>query len=465
MRGFLILVVACPELPFFGPRSPIADPQNFASIMTSSFFQPTRRGFLRGSALAATAPAILGRTRKALNKNDADVLKVGLVGCGGRGSGAALQAMQAEEGTVVLTAMADIFPERIEQKLQLMRDDLMELSDRVQVDEDHKFVGFDAYKKVMESDVDVVILTTPPHFRPAHIEAAVAAGKHIFAEKPCAVDAPGVRRVLESAKRAKAQNTALMSGFCWRYKFGVREVYSRIQAGEIGELRAVYSTYNAGVLGKSVRKEGWSDMEWQLRNWWHFLWLSGDHIAEQACHSLDKMAYAFGDVSPLSCVAVGGRQARTGAESGNVYDHFGVTYDYPNGAKGFHMSRQIAGCNNDNSDWAWGEKANATIDCWGNRHRFEGQVNWTYDGPDNNMYQTEHDELFASIRAGKPVNDGTWFAHSSLLAIMGRMAAYTGQRVTWDEAMNSKQVLGPKSYDWGQLGMNDVPTPGKTKLV
>ena len=259
----------------------------------------SRRSFLQSSA-AAAVPLMLGRRAGALPSNDPDAIKVGLVGCGGRGTGAAHQALQAENGTVVLTAVADLFQDRMDSSLKALQDALGENADRLQVDEDHRFLGFDAFEKLLATDVDVVLLATPPHFRPQHLAAAIAAGKHVFAEKPFAVDAPGVRSVLETAALAKSKNLALVSGFCWRYNERHRALFERVHDGAIGDLRAVYTTYNTTPNGERPRQEGWSDMEWQIRNWFNFLWLSGDHITEQACHSLDKMAWAMQDVAPLS---------------------------------------------------------------------------------------------------------------------------------------------------------------------
>ncbi|MFQ5750121.1 MAG: Gfo/Idh/MocA family protein, partial [Planctomycetota bacterium] len=317
---------------------------------------------------------------------------------------------------------------------------------------------------VVDSGVDVVILTTPPHFRPVQLAYAVDAGKHVFAEKPVAVDAPGVRSVMKTVEKSQAQGLGLIVGFCWRYSNGERATFAQLEQGAVGEIRAAYTTYNTGVLWKKPRRPGWSDMEFQLRNWLHFHWLTGDHIVEQAVHSIDKMSWAMGDALPLRATAVGGRQARKGPESGNVWDHFGVTYDYPNGARGFHMCRQIAGCSNDNSDYILGARGICRINGWTPLHEITGENPWKYEGPGNDMYQTEHDEFFASIRAGKPRNDGERVAHSTMLAILGRMAAYTGQTVTWEQALHSTERYGPGSYAWTDLPVEPVPVPGVTKL-
>jgi predicted dehydrogenase len=427
----------------------------------------SRRSFLHGSAALAAAP-LVPAAASALRQplaSDADVLKVGLIGCGGRGTGAALQAVRAEKGTVVLTAVADLFADRLEGCLEGLRQELGADAGRIQVAPDHRFLGFDAYKKLIDSGVDVVLLATPPHFRPLHLRAAVDAKKHIFCEKPIAVDAPGVRSVLETTELARAAKLNLMSGFCWRRKSGHRETYKRIHDGAIGDVRAIYSTYLAAPNGTRSREAKWSDMEYQMRNWYHHLWLSGDHVVEQAVHSLDKMAWTMKDEPPLSVVATGGRQTREGPDAGNIWDHFNATFEYKDGVKGFHSSRQWAGCYGDNNDWVIGANGVATINGWANDFRFSGAKPWAYDGPDNDMYQTEHDELFAAIRAGKPINDGVWTAHSTMLAIMVRMSAYTGQQITWDQAMGSTERLGPTSYALADLPTPPPAVPGRTKFV
>src|SRR5262245_30491012 len=336
----------------------------------ASFFPPrpalSRRDFLSGASALAAAPLLGGRLvaprAVRLPAWHADVLRVGLVGCGGRGTGAALQALRAEPGTVVLTAMADVFPERVESSLAALRQELGADADaRLAVPPEQRFAGFEGAAKLIASDVHVVLLATPPHFRPAHLRAAIEAGKHVFTEKPMAVDVPGVRSVLETAELARGKGLSLVAGFCWRYSAGHRELYARVHDGALGDIRVVYSTYHAVPLGTHPRQPGWSDMEWQLRNWQTFTWLSGDHIAEQAVHSLDKQAWTFGDTPPLSCMAIGGNAARDYAERGDAFDHFGVAFDYPHGARGLHMCRQIANVPTDNSDWIFGTRGDAHL--------------------------------------------------------------------------------------------------------
>lgn len=425
----------------------------------------TRRQFVKASAAltGAAAAAHLAIPRAAYAAGS-DTLKIGLVGCGGRGTGAAAQALAADEGAV-LTAVGDLFADRIGSSIDALKG---EQPDRVQVADDHRFVGFDAYRKVIDSGVDVVLLCTPPHFRPEHLAAAVAAGKHVFCEKPVAVDGPGVRSVLASAAEAKRKGLAIVSGFCWRYSDAERATYRRLHEGAIGDIVSMHTTYHTGTLGQRPRQPGWSDMEWQLRNWWHFTWISGDHVVEQACHSIDKIAWAMNGKMPVRAVCLGGRQAREGAESGHVYDHFAAVYEYDNGVRAFHTCRQMDGCPNDNSDYITGTKGLCTVNGWAPTHiikPFDGSPAWSYDGQRRNMYQVEHDELFASIRQGEPINDGVWMTHSTLMAIMARTAAYTGQTVTWEQALNSQERLGPETYEFGPIEVPPVPVPGKTKLM
>jgi predicted dehydrogenase len=424
----------------------------------------SRREFLKSSAViggALMAPAILPRSVFGATDN---VLKIGLIGCGGRGTGAAGQALKADK-QVVLTAMGDVFEDKITEHLAALKH---AEPDRVQVDEAHRFVGLDAYQKVIDSGVDVVILATPPGFRPLHLKYAIAAGKHVFCEKPVATDAPGVRSVLETVEEAKRKNLALVAGFCWRYNLAERGLFERIHAGDIGDVRVVYGTYYGGPVKPmppaSERKPGMTDVEWELRNWMNFYWLSGDSLVEQAVHAVDWMCWAMKDVPPLKAIGVGGRQIP--AEGGNIYDHFEINYEYAEGARGFIGSRQQAGCANDNSATIFGTQGTGRELGFRAVPFIKGKNDWKYQGPRPDMYQIEHNELFASIRAGKPINDGVRLAHSTLTAIMGRMAAYTGQEITWDMALNSTESFMPANLAW-DMPLTAVPMslPGQTKFV
>jgi myo-inositol 2-dehydrogenase / D-chiro-inositol 1-dehydrogenase len=373
-------------------------------------------------------------------------LKVGLVGCGGRGTGAAMQALKADPDAV-LTAMADIFPDHLEESYQSL---VKAFPGKVRVTKGSRFVGFDAYRKVIESDVDVVLLATPPAFRPDHLSRAVGAGKHVFCEKPVAVDAPGVRKVLAAAKQAKQKNLALLSGFCFRYDLANRALIRKVLNGELGEIRTIATTRNGGPIWTKPRQPKWTDMEYQLRNWYYYNWLSGDFIVEQAVHSLDLMAWAMGDQMPVKATGSGGRQVRVDEIYGNIYDHFAVEFEYANGARGFHFTRQQSGCSTANTLHIAGARGSAVADLWRGVHEITGAEPWLYQGEKNDMYQTEQDEFFASIRKQEPLNDGEWMARSTMLAIWSRMAAYSGQTITWEEAFTSDQVLGPETdqFTW-----------------
>lgn len=417
-----------------------------------------RRDFLKAAGAGAAALPFLSGQALASGQ---DTLRVGLIGCGGRGTGAAMQAINADPG-VVLWSMGDLFADRLASSLHGLTSNFQ---DRVDVPEARQHVGFDAYEKVI-AEVDVVLLATPPVFRPAQLAAAIEADRHVFCEKPVAVDGPGVQSVLKSAKLAKEKGLSLASGFCWRAANGHRALYRRIlEENGIGDVRHVYATYLAGGVWYKDRKDHWSDLEYQLRNWYYYTPFSGDHLVEQAIHSVDKILWAKGDEAPINATAMGGRQVRTHEKYGNIYDHFGVVYEWADGTQGHLQTRQQNGCHGENLDRIIGAEGVAYIDGWSNKFLIEGMRPWKYEGAGNDMYQTEHDELFASIRAGKGLNQGVSMAHSTLAGIMGRMSAYTGQRITWQQALESKENLTPEHWEFGPGIDVAVATPGKTKFL
>lgn len=421
----------------------------------------TRRDFIRTTgavAIGSTLVSGFGIPAMGFSRNS-DTLKVGLIGCGGRGTGAANQALTADDN-VVLWAMGDIFDDRISES----HSNLLKLHpDKMKVDKDRKFVGLDSYQKVLDSGVDVVILTTPPYFRPKQFEAAIKAGKHVFAEKPMAVDAAGVRKIIEASNKAKEKQLSVVSGFCWRFHTPKRETFQRVLDGDIGDVMSVYNTYNTGGLWLRDVPPDWTPMKKKMKNWIYHNWISGDAILEQFIHSIDMMSWAFGDAKPLKATGTGGRQSRIEPEYGNVFDHFAITYEYDNGAKGFHFSRQQKNCSNSYGVDMMGTDGRCVVDCIRNKHEITGKVDWKFRGEGNDMYQQEHDELFASIRAGKPINHGDWMAQSTMLALMGRMTAYTGQTITYEEALNSKEIFGPEVVDFN-VDYLDAPVakPGIT---
>jgi predicted dehydrogenase len=277
-----------------------------------------------------------------------------------------------------------------------------------------------------------------------------------------AVDGPGVRHVLESTEMARQKNLNIVSGLCWRYDYGVRETMKRLLDGAIGDIVAMQEDYLTGVLWHRGRDPQWSEMEYQLRNWYYFTWLSGDHIAEQHIHSLDKSLWMMGDKPPQKCVGLGGRQVRTDPKWGHIYDHFATCYEWENGVKMYSYTRQMAGCKNTVEDYMLGTQGKAEV----LRNYIQGQGEpWKYNGPKASMYDIEHKELFEAIRSGQTINNGTYMSYSTLLAIMGRMACYTGQEITWDMAMNSQEDLSPAAYEWGDVKIPEVAVPGVTKFV
>ncbi len=423
----------------------------------------SRRRFLKTSSMAALGGTLASPLTFA--QKAGDTLKIGLIGCGGRGTGAAAQALSTGDN-VVLTALADVFEERAKNSRKRLQGN-KNFGSRVKVTDKTCFAGLDAYRKLIDSGVDVVLLGTPPGFRPQHLKAAIDAGKHVFCEKPMATDPPGVRSVLESAAKAKEKKLSLVAGFCWRYHPSRRAFYEQVHNGILGDIRAVYATYLTGPVkpmpAADRRPAGMGDVEWQLRNWYNFVWLSGDGLVEQACHSVDKIAWAMNGVLPLKAVASGGRQIPN--NEGNIFDHIDIFYEFPNGVRAFMAQRQISGCYGDNSDYLMGSAGVGTINGWSDPV-VSGENSWTYKGPKGNMYQIEHNELFTSIWNGTPINDGVWMAHSTLMALMGRMAAYTGKQVTWEQAMNSKWKLVPENLTWDMdLPIRPMAMPGRTKLI
>ena len=421
----------------------------------------SRRAFLKSSTTAAVAgPFIMGHALGQVSPGE--TLRVGLIGCGGRGTGAAAQALAADSN-VKLVSLGDAFPDQLRGSLETLSKQ-NEIATKIDVPEERRFVGFDAYKKVIAAS-DLVLLATPPHFRPIHLKAAIDAGKHVFAEKPVAVDAPGVQSVLAACEEARRKKLAVVSGLALRYSNGYRETMRRIHDGAVGEIRALQANDFRGPLWVKQRQPGWTDMEYHLRNWYYFTWLSGDFNVEQHVHMLDVCAWVMKDEYPVSAMGLGGRQVRTGPEYGNIYDHHSVIYEYASGVKLHAYCRQQAGGVSDISAHVTGSKGGAMFTSRGDM-RVTGETEWVFRGEKNNQSQTEHDELFASIRGGNPINNGDYMSKSTLMAIMGRMATYTGQKITWEQALNSQENLSPDRYDWdGRPPKSEVAIPGVTKFV
>ena len=425
----------------------------------------SRRDFLKASTTVAGTVGLPLSLNSGVFAGGTHEVKVGLVGCGGRGTGAAGEAMQAD-GEARLVAVADVSANAIESSLTNLK-----ANDKIQrqitVDDASKFVGLDSYKSVIDM-CDVVLLASPPGFRPVHLRAAVQAGKHIFTEKPMATDAPGVRSVMESVKLAKEKKISLVAGFCWRYDLPRRELFKRIHEGQIGDVVAVYGTYLTGPVKpmppESTRPQGITDLEWMVRNWYNFTFLSGDGLVEQAIHTVDWLQWAMKDATPTSCTAVGGRQVP--AHGGNIYDHIEVNYEWENGVRGFLSQRQITGCFNENNLVVMGTRGTGFIRPGKEGVAITGANPWVYDGPSPNMYQVEHNEFFESIRSGNLINNGDRMVTSTLAGIMGRMAGYTGKKVTWEMALDSKQVLIPEIHGWDtNVEVPPLARPGVTPFI
>lgn len=440
-----------------------------------------RRSFLKASALAAgaaltEAPFVI--TSHAAND---DPIRIGLIGCGGRGTGAVLDALGAAtkviypsagyhtedvaEGAALkgrniqVVALCDVFQDRID----ACRAQLRKLG--MSVPDERCFSGFEGYRKLLAvPEINYVIQATPPHFRPEHVLAAIKAGKNVFMEKPGAVDPPGVRTIMEAGRLAKEKNLGIVAGTQRRHQLGYVEQMKRVHDGAIGDILYAHCYWNGGVIWVIDRQPGWTDMEWQLRNWNYFTWLGADHIVEQHVHNLDVMNWAL-QAHPIKAYGMGGRQARQYPIHGHIYDHFAVTFEYPNGVMMFSQSRQMAGTEGRVEENVIGTKGRATASFTNNFIRFNEGRPWRYDkSAETNPYQQEHQDLIASIRAGEPLNEAQAVAESTLTGIMGRESCYSGQSIEWDQALNSTMRLGPTKYEFGPLPFPDVAMPGEYKM-
>ena len=445
-------------------------------------FNSNRRSFLKTSSIGALGtigiPAILTGCSNSARKNkplreiivpeirekapDGKPLKAGLVGCGDRGTGAALDFLNAGDG-LQITAIGDIFKD----KLELCHGKLKENGQNIA--DENCFVGFDAYRKVIDSGVDVVLLCTPPVFRPLHFEYAINAGKNCFIEKPVAVDPVGVRKMILMGKQAAAQNLSVISGTVWRSSKGSIETYRRIAGGAIGQLLSAHVTRFGSSLWHKTREKGWSDMEYMMRNWLNFTWTSGDLLCELFIHEIDLMSWFHGDVPPVRAKGTGGRARLV---TGNVYDFFSVQYEYDDGFRAHCTSRRINGCDNQNEVMLYG------TDGWANCRGGDGEIfnldgssAWKYQPDENdglaNAFVLEHVRLITAIRTGKPINDVEVQALSTVLGIMGREAAYTGKFVTYDEIMTSEQKLGPDNYEFSAIPciVEEIALPGIATIM
>jgi myo-inositol 2-dehydrogenase / D-chiro-inositol 1-dehydrogenase len=422
----------------------------------------TRRRFVKTTAAIGMGSLVSGAFASRLYRPVDDTIRVGVIGCGGRGTGAAANAIKAHPN-VRIVAMADLFEDRLKGSLGWINED-EEYMNQVTVDPEHMFVGFDAYKELLAIDnIDYVILATPPGFRALHFDAAVDAGKHVFMEKPVAVDPAGIRMVIDAGIRAKKKNISVVAGTQRRHERSYLSLMDRVHNGDLGEIVSASCYWNQGGLWVHDRKPDYSDMEWQCRNWLYFTWLSGDHICEQHIHNIDVINWAMGG-PPVKATGMGGREVRIDAKYGNIFDHFSVEYEYANGVTMQSMCRQTDGCASRVEEVLVGSKGRsisrpgyAVID---------GAHQWRFDGDNRNPYEQEHIDLIGSITGRTDyLNEAQRVAESTLTAIMGRMSAYTGKSVEWSQALSSKLDLSPKSFGFGDLAVRPVAVPGKTPLI
>jgi predicted dehydrogenase len=421
-----------------------------------------RREFVKASAVLGAASLVPSAFAAGLRNKVDDTIRVGVIGCGGRGTGAAVNALAAHT-KVNIVALADLFEDRLNGSYGWLIDN-DDYADRIKVDPAHKFVGFDAYKQLLAiKDIDYVILATPPGFRPMHFDAAVTAGKHVFMEKPVAVDPAGIRMVLDAAARAKQQALSVVAGTQRRHENSYLQLMERVNDGQLGDIVSASCYWNQGGLWVHERKPEYSDMEWQCRNWLYFTWLSGDHICEQHIHNIDVINWAK-DGPPVMATGMGGREVRTEPKYGNIFDHFSIEYEYADGMTMQSMCRQIDGCAGRVEEVIVGSKARAV-----SRPGYaviSGGSDWRFDSDNRNPYEQEHADLIASITGqGRYLNEAKRVAESTLTAIMGRMSAYTGKSITWEQALNSKLDLSPETYAFTDLPVRDVSVPGKTPLI
>jgi predicted dehydrogenase len=440
----------------------------------------SRRSFIQSSATAVGAAAALRAPFVHASSSESPAgVKIGVIGCGGRGTGAMLDAIGAatkviypqlgyhtedlaegatvEKQDIEVVALADLFEDRLDQcNRNLAKLDLTVPAERC-------FVGFDAYEKLLtHPDVNYVILATPPHFRPQHLLASIQAGKNVFMEKPAAVDVPGVKTVMEAGELAKQKGLGIAAGTQRRHAPNYRETIKRLHDGAIGEIVYAKCYWNGGQIWVIDRETGWSDTEWQIKNWNYFTWLGGDHIVEQHVHNLDVMNWVLG-THPVKAVAgLGGRQSRRGTRHGHIFDHFAVEYEYPNGVTMFSQCRQINGCKSIVGEFVAGSRG--TSNCADFIQPKDGE-RWRYRGPAISPYRKEHENLIASIRAGEPINEAQSIAESTMTGIIGREAVYSGQEIQWDKAMQSTKRLGPEKYEFGPYPTPPIARPGTYRFT
>ncbi len=432
----------------------------------------TRRQFLSTSAGAVAATTALSQfaISPTVRAAGSDTITIALIGCGGRGSGAAHNALSTSGGAVQLVAMADAFADRLDASYRAI---IHNHPQKVNVPDEHKFVGFDAYKHAIDLGPDVVILATPPGFRPIHFEYAIQQGRHVFMEKPVAVDAPGVRQVLAAAEEAKKKNLKVGVGLQRHHDPAYIETIDRVRNGAIGDVNLMRAYWNGTTPWVRPRadllkqKPDLTEMEYQMRNWYFFNWLCGDHISEQHIHNIDVCNWLKNDY-PIYAQGQGGRQVRTGPDFGEIYDHHFVEFTYRDGSVMLSQCRQMNNTWNQVAEYAHGSKGTAQM--WGT---IRGEENWRYRGQRIDPYQAEHDALFKAIRDNEPFNEAENGAKSTMTAILGRMCTYSGAMIRWDDAIKSELSLMPEKFDFNANppvmpnadGYYPIPTPGVTQVL
>lgn len=414
-----------------------------------------RREFCKTAAAASVAAVMPGNLGAFAGGSDA--IKIGVIGCGGRGTGAAVDCLSADPG-VEIVALGDLVPDRVASALKTLTG---KFPDRIKVPASRCFTGFDNHLGVCSCpDVNLIVTAAPPGFRPVHLKAAIDAGKHVFMEKPVAVDPVGVRSVIASSDRAAQKGLAVVAGTQRRHQTSYLELMKRVHDGQIGEIVAAQCYWNQGDLWVRKREPNMTDMEWQCRNWLYFTWLSGDHIVEQHVHNIDVVNWAIGSM-PKNIVGMGGRQVRVAPEYGNIFDHFAVEFEYDNGVRVASLCRQTKGCAERVEERIVGTKGVAL-----GSGEIRGEKPWKFTAKETNPYVLEHVDLIASIRGGQPLNEGRQIAESTMCAIVGRMSAYTGRAISWEWAMNSSTLdLSPAKYEFGPNPADPVAIPGATPLI
>jgi predicted dehydrogenase len=428
---------------------------------------PSRRDFLKRSTAVLGASAVGALALEPVRAAGSDVIKLGLIGCGGRGTGAAHQALNADRGARIV-AVADVFAGHARRCVNSLKQAKPE---QVSVDDDHCFVGFDAWKKVIESDVDAVLIACSSRYHPQYLKAGVDAGRHVFVEKPHAIDPPGIRVVLEACEEAKKKNLCVVSGLHRRYDRGIRETLQRILDGAIGDIVAAEVTFLRPPYQVVQRDPKWSELEWQFKTWYHFNWLSGDDVPQSMVHTIDTAQWALREETPVSAHGLGGRSASIATVYGNVFDHHTCVFEYASGARVYGMVRTQHGCHGEVATKLFGTKGNAHVD----GRRIWGAVNWRFEGKVPGGHQQEQIDFMAAIRAGETINNGLYMARSTRIGIMGQLACYTGKKLTWDQVCKSGFSYPPTS---GEInfeidppvkpdanGIYPVPVPGKSEMI